>query len=61
MVAKGEVILPLLSLGGNLSESRDHLILLPGDQHGQCLSSVEVFGWHYRRCEGGCANRSSKL
>ena len=28
MVAKGEVILPLLSLGGNLSESRDRLILL---------------------------------
>lgn len=28
MVAKGEVILPLLSLGGNPSESRDHLIPL---------------------------------
>jgi len=34
MVAGGEAILPLLSLGGNLAESRDHLILVLATEKG---------------------------
>ncbi len=60
MVARGEGLLLLLK---RREPEREQGSFDPvaGDQHRRCQSSVEVFGRHSRLCEGGCANRSSKL